>query len=474
MKRKLFGKHRLIAMALALLMTFGASPAAAASAFNNPVSSDRVLSSDVKAAVPVSRITLDKTSMSLGKGEEFRINASVYPANAANKAVTWSSGNNKVVTVVGGKLKGIGNGTATVTAKSGSGKTAKCVVTVKNAPSKITLTKGVLTLGVGESFTVGSGVNDGAASANRTYRTSNSSIVKMTNTKWTGSFTALKTGVAYVTVRTYNGKESTCKVTVKAAPSSVKLNRGLIHMTVGQSASLSAIVPDNSGCASRTFRTSNSSVVKMTRTNWTGGFRAVSEGTAYVTVRTYNGREASCKVIVHKTWREAYKEFLSENTQHSGFAFDLYDMDKDGIPELFYSGMDAHLYPCEMCYYSNYEMVKTKVEGSSWGTASINSNNQLVAGFQTGMGGKNVHLLLGIRVIKKVGSDFPVVCTFNEKVYSPDGNVDNEVTEYRINDKVVSEAEYNKTLAKYREGLRSIGRGHLLSQTNYEYLIDNY
>ena len=151
---------------------------------------------------------------------------------------------------------------------------------------------------MGESFTVGSGVNDGAASANRTYRSSNSSIIKMNTTKWTGKFTAVKTGVAYVTVRTFNGKESTCKVTVKAAPSKVSLNRGLMELAVGQSGTLSAIIPSNAGCASRTFRSSNSRVVKMTKTNWTGEFYAKGRGVAYVAVRTYNGKESACKITV--------------------------------------------------------------------------------------------------------------------------------------------------------------------------------
>lgn len=237
-------------------------------------------------------IKLDKTSFSLGIGESFRINVT------SGKAVNWTSTKNSIASVNGGLVTGKKTGTVVITAKTADGRTAKCTVTVKNRPSKVTLTKGVLTLGVGESFTLGSGVNDGAASANRNYRTSNSSIVKMTNTKWTGSFTAMKTGVAYVTVRTYNGKESTCKVTVKAAPSKVTLSRGLINLKVGQSASLSASVPSNSGCATRTYRTSNAKIVKMTKTDWTGSFTAVKAGTAYVTVRTYNGKEASCKVVV--------------------------------------------------------------------------------------------------------------------------------------------------------------------------------
>ena len=141
-------------------------------------------------------------------------------------------------------------------------------------------------------------MDNGAACSKRTYRTSNSSIVKMTRTDWVGDFVGVKPGVAYVTVKTYNGKESTCKVTVKAAPKWVKLNKTAVTLKVGQTASLSAIIPDGSGCAARTFSSSNGNIVKMTRTNWTGSFKAVQKGTANVTVRTYNGKTASCKVTV--------------------------------------------------------------------------------------------------------------------------------------------------------------------------------
>ena len=157
-----------------------------------------------------------------------------------------------------------------------------------------------MTLGVGETFTLSSTVPNGSAASKRTFRTSNSSVVKMTNTNWTGSFKAVKTGTAYVTVRTYNGNESSCKVMVKNAPRSVNISKKTLTLNVGQTATLSASIPQNTGCAKRTFRTSNSSVVKMTNTNWTGSFRAVKPGTAYVTVRTYNGKESSCKITVTK------------------------------------------------------------------------------------------------------------------------------------------------------------------------------
>ncbi len=269
----------------------------------------------ISAVLPKS-VSLSASQMSLGKGETTKLTATVSPSNATDKSVKWRTSDSKVLTVdQSGNVKAVNNGTAWITVRTSNGLEKSCKIIVKNAPSKITLTKGILTIGVGESYTIGSGINDGAACAKRTYRTSNSQIVKMTRTDWNGVFVGVKPGVAYVTVRTYNGKESTCKVTVKAAPAKVSLNKTALTLKVGQSASLSAIIPDNAGCAERTFRTSDSSVVKMTKTNWTGEFKALKKGVAYVTVRTYNGKEASCKVTVTDNASQGSTFILNTSTK---------------------------------------------------------------------------------------------------------------------------------------------------------------
>ncbi len=253
----------------------------------------------VEYIVPVSSVSLNKSQMTLGNGETIKLSATVSPSYAEDKSVKWRTSNSKILKVdQTGNVTAVGTGTAWITVRTSNGLERSCKFIVKNAPEKITLTKGILTIGVGEKYTIGSGVNDGAACSKRTYRTSNSQIIKMTRTDWQGEFYGVKPGVAYVTVRTYNGKESTCKVTVKAAPTSVKVSKAALTLKVGQTSSLSAIIPDNCGCAKRTFRTSNSSIIKMTKTDWTGQFKAMKSGIAWVTVRTYNGKEASCKITV--------------------------------------------------------------------------------------------------------------------------------------------------------------------------------
>ncbi len=225
---------------------------------------------------------------------------------------TWSVSDSSIADVAEGRVIGKKNGTVTVTAQNAEGKAASCKVTVKQAPSEVKLSKSVLTLGVGESFRLSAIVPEGTAAAVRKFYTSNSHVLQMTKTDWTAEFTAVRRGVAWVTVKLYNGLEASCRVTVKQAPSEVELSRHVITMNKGETVRLSAIVPDGTGAALRTFRSSNSAILKMTKTDWTGEFTAVNTGTAWVTVRLYNGVEQSCRVIV----KVGKKVYLSPSNQN--------------------------------------------------------------------------------------------------------------------------------------------------------------
>lgn len=245
-----------------------------------------------------SAVSLNITSVSIGKGENCKLTATV-DSSISNKAVAWRTSSPKIATVdKNGNVKAVGIGKAWITAKASNGVEQACVVNVKKAPTWVGISQSNITLGVGETCTLSASVAKDAAAAKRTYRSSNSGIVQMTKTNWTGSFKAVKPGTAWVTVRLYNGLEKSCRITVKKAPTWVGLNKSSITLKVGQTGSVNAYIASDAGCATRTYRTSNSSIVKMTRTNGTGEFKAMKKGVAWVTVRTYNGKEKSCKITV--------------------------------------------------------------------------------------------------------------------------------------------------------------------------------
>ena len=85
--------------------------------------------------VPVESVSLDKTEYTFNTiGNTLTLTATVLPADATDKSVSWSSSSDAVATVdASGKVTAVSKGTATIKAeaKDGSGKYASCSVTVE-------------------------------------------------------------------------------------------------------------------------------------------------------------------------------------------------------------------------------------------------------------------------------------------------------------------------------------------------------
>ena len=85
----------------------------------------------------VTKVELNKTSLTLDVGKSETLTATITPSNATDQNVTWSSNNKSVATVdTSGKVTAIKAGTATITATAadGSGEKATCTVTVTASP----------------------------------------------------------------------------------------------------------------------------------------------------------------------------------------------------------------------------------------------------------------------------------------------------------------------------------------------------
>ena len=85
-------------------------------------------------SVAVTGVSLDKTTLTLDRRQSVQLTATVEPADALNKNLTWESLNPEIVSVKDGLVTGLkaGEGVVQVTTKDG-GFTARCTVTVTDS-----------------------------------------------------------------------------------------------------------------------------------------------------------------------------------------------------------------------------------------------------------------------------------------------------------------------------------------------------
>ncbi len=160
-----------------------------------------------------SSVGLNKTRLVLGVGEKFDLDSHL-PSGCGACNVTYSTNNSKAASVrkAGGLVTAKAVGTAKITVKTYNGKTAVCTVTVKKAPNKITMNTGKITLGLKDSFTLYVDYPNGSSCSSLTFTSSNPKVVSVDKK---GKITAKSYGKAVITALSYNGKKTSCKVTVE-------------------------------------------------------------------------------------------------------------------------------------------------------------------------------------------------------------------------------------------------------------------
>ena len=250
-------------------------------------------------------VKISPTALTLGKGESYTLKGTVLPNEAKNKTCKWYTSRSSVAAVSStGRVTARAVGTAVITAKTVNGKKATCKVTVKTMPTSVKISPTALTLGKGESYTIKENTNSGsyANAANLKWTSTNTRVV--TVKKGSGNKAALKavgTGTASVRITLYNGRTATCKVTVKAMPTSVKISP--TALTLGKGESYTIKENTNSGsyanAANLKWTSTNTRVVTVKKGSGNKAvLKAVSEGTANVKLTLYNGKIAICKVSV--------------------------------------------------------------------------------------------------------------------------------------------------------------------------------
>ncbi len=252
---------------------------------------------------PVSSISLSPSSLSLKVDESRNVVATILPADATNKAVTWSCDNPDVAIVNNvGKVTGLAVGTATITVTTeDGGKTATCAVTVYDTTisvTGVTLDEETLTINKGESATLTATVLPADASNKSvTWISDKPDIATVDDV---GKVTALSAGTATITVTTVDGNfTATCLVTVRIPVTGLTLDKETLTIKKGESATLTAtVLPADATNKSVTWVSDKPKIAKVDNT---GKITALAVGKATITVTTKEGNfTATCVVTVEE------------------------------------------------------------------------------------------------------------------------------------------------------------------------------
>lgn len=219
------------------------------------------------ATVPVTGVTLDKSTLSMQVGDSQKLTSTVRPSNATNQSVKWLASNDNI-TVSNGTVTAKSTGRAVVTVQTDDGGyTATCDVTIqKKVPEIVPVTgvelnKSQMTLEVDSSVTLIATVKPSTATNQSVKWSVNNSNVIVQN----GTVTAKTVGTSIVTVTTNDGNhKAQCTVEVIAKqvqPSEPHTNIGGLNID-GNCYFDTEVLPDqNTNTDIRLYVKSNSTYI---------------------------------------------------------------------------------------------------------------------------------------------------------------------------------------------------------------------
>ena len=155
--------------------------------------------------VQIEKINLSASSTTMKKGDSQKLNVEIYPADAKNHEIEFTSSNTKVLTVDSqGTVLSVGNGTAKITAKAKENNVSSSLeIQVYTPVTDLELNVEQLTMQEGDSFIIIPSIYPiDASNQNVKYSVENQTIAQVTSD---GKITGKSQGTTTITVITEDG-----------------------------------------------------------------------------------------------------------------------------------------------------------------------------------------------------------------------------------------------------------------------------
>ena len=269
----------------------------------------------VKAAP--SKVTLKPKKALMSVGGTWQL-APTFNKGAASAGLTFTSSNPAVAQVSeSGLVTGVAPGKAFITVRTFNKKKARVrfTVTLYDYPADMVLNAQSITIGVKEKYqrmgyTLIPPEGKENCEATVKWKSKNTKIAKV-NAK-TGVITGVKAGTTIIYATTSNKITRKVKVVVMKKPKSVVVAPKSLTLDVGATGALSASYNGNKPTANVTYTSSDPNVATV---DALGIVTGVADGTAVITVSTYNNKKDYCNVTVGNVKMEdvRYRMFAAYN-----------------------------------------------------------------------------------------------------------------------------------------------------------------
>ena len=281
-----------------------------------------------------SEIAFEVDNITINKGESTEIKANITPSFAKTEIEYKSSDESIVKVDENGKVTGVDGGTATVTATTSNGKTAKCTVKVNIKLQKLILNKTIVSIMPGKKVSL-------KITEDPTLNTDNSLVIwKSSNTKVAtvsnnGVVEGIKPGNITITA-TKSGINAICKVNVQ----DIKINKSEIFIIEGKKEKIKAcFLPKNKKIDKKLkWKIKNTKIAIIDKNN---NIKAKKSGSTKLTI-SYGRIKKTVKITVRMK-----PLYISSNT-----------IDKDSIYP-FYNEALA-FFPSDWFYYDNSKLTIKK------------------------------------------------------------------------------------------------------------------